>query len=128
MRKDPPFDMEYIYATYLLELAEAAGVLVVNAPQGLRDANEKLFTAWFRQCCPESLVTRGRTRISKLLNNHAREGGRPGFCCLIWTPTYAVMIRWYRFIYELLPADIRPIVTRPSAVMLSLSWRRVSAD
>jgi glutathione synthase len=62
MRKDLPFEMEYIYATYLLELAEAAGVLVVNAPQGLRDANEKLFTAWFPHCCPESLVTRERTR------------------------------------------------------------------
>ncbi|MGH8591790.1 MAG: glutathione synthase, partial [Gammaproteobacteria bacterium] len=70
MRKDPPFDMEYIYATYLLELAEAAGVLVVNAPQGLRDANEKLFTAWFRQCCPESLVTRDRTRIRSFLEEH----------------------------------------------------------
>ncbi len=67
MRKDPPFDMEYIYATYLLEQAEAAGVLVVNAPQGLRDANEKLFTAWFPQCCPESLVTRDRTRIRSFL-------------------------------------------------------------
>ena len=58
MRKDPPFNMEYIYATYLLEQAEAAGVLVVNRPQGLRDANEKLFTAWFPQCCPPSVVTR----------------------------------------------------------------------
>ncbi len=67
MRKDPPFDMEYIYTTYLLELAEAAGVLIVNAPQGLRDANEKLFTAWFPQCCPASLVTRARTRIKAFL-------------------------------------------------------------
>jgi glutathione synthase len=67
MRKDPPFDMAYLYATYLLELAEAAGVLVVNAPQGLRDANEKLFTAWFPQCCPESLVTCHRTRIKCFL-------------------------------------------------------------
>ena len=52
MRKDPPFDMEYIYSTYLLEQAQTAGVLVVNNPQSLRDANEKLFTAWFPQCCP----------------------------------------------------------------------------
>ena len=52
MRKDPPFDMEYIYATYLLERAEQAGVLVVNKPQSLRDANEKMYTAWFPQCCP----------------------------------------------------------------------------
>jgi len=58
MRKDPPFDMEYIYSTYLLEQAQTAGVLVVNNPQSLRDANEKLFTAWFPECCPNTLVTR----------------------------------------------------------------------
>ncbi|MCL5975487.1 MAG: glutathione synthase [Gammaproteobacteria bacterium] len=58
MRKDPPFDMEYIYSTYLLEQAQSEGVLVVNHPQSLRDANEKLFTAWFPQCCPPTLVTR----------------------------------------------------------------------
>jgi len=67
MRKDPPFNMEYIYATYLLELAEAAGVLVINNPRGLRDANEKLFTAWFPQCCPPSLVTRKAERIKQFL-------------------------------------------------------------
>jgi glutathione synthase len=68
MRKDPPFDMEYIYATYLLEQAEAAGCLVVNAPRALRDANEKLFTAWFPQCCPPSLVTRSRARLEAFLD------------------------------------------------------------
>ena len=57
MRKDPPFDMEYVYATYLLEQAEAGGVPVINRPRGLRDANEKLFTAWFPQCCPPTAVT-----------------------------------------------------------------------
>ncbi len=56
MRKDPPFDMDYIYCTYLLELAEADGVLVVNRPQSLRDCNEKLFAAWFPRCMPETLV------------------------------------------------------------------------
>lgn len=58
MRKDPPFDTEYIYATYLLEQAERKGALVVNKPESLRDANEKLFTAWFPECCPPTLVTR----------------------------------------------------------------------
>ncbi len=58
MRKDPPFDVEYIYTTQLLELAERKGVLVVNKPQSLRDANEKLFTTWFPECCPPTLVTR----------------------------------------------------------------------
>lgn len=68
MRKDPPFDQEYLYATYLLELAEHAGVYVVNKPQSLRDANEKLFTAWFPQCCTETLVTRDAGRIKDFLN------------------------------------------------------------
>lgn len=58
MRKDPPFDSEYIYATYLLEMAENQGVYVVNRPQSLRDANEKVFTAWFPECCPPTLVSR----------------------------------------------------------------------
>ena len=67
MRKDPPFDQEYLYATYLLELAESDGVYVVNKPQSLRDANEKLFTAWFPQCCTETLVTRDSNRIKAFL-------------------------------------------------------------
>lgn len=70
MRKDPPFDTEYIYATYFLELAEAAGVLVVNKPQSLRDANEKLFTAWFPQCMPACLVTRDQGRLRDFLDQH----------------------------------------------------------
>ena len=67
MRKDPPFDMEYIYTTYLLEQAEATGTLVVNRPQSLRDANEKLFTACFPECCPPTLVTRDGARIKSFL-------------------------------------------------------------
>lgn len=67
MRKDPPFDQEYLYATYLLELAEHAGVYVANKPQSLRDANEKLFTAWFPQCCTETLVTQDASRIKEFL-------------------------------------------------------------
>ncbi len=67
MRKDPPFDMEYIYTTYLLELAEQQGVLVINRPQSLRDANEKLYTAWFPQCCPATLVSRDPERIRTFL-------------------------------------------------------------
>jgi glutathione synthase len=67
MRKDPPFDNEYLYATYLLELAESRGVYVVNKPQSLRDANEKLFTAWFPQCCANTLVTRNSARIKTFL-------------------------------------------------------------
>ena len=58
MRKDPPFDMEYIYTTYLLERAEAEGVMVVNRPASLRDCNEKLFATAFHQCCPPLVVSR----------------------------------------------------------------------
>ncbi|MBK1704581.1 glutathione synthase [Halochromatium glycolicum] len=67
MRKDPPFDMEYVYATYLLELAETAGCLVVNAPRTLRDANEKAFTAHFPQCCPPLTITRDATVLRAFL-------------------------------------------------------------
>ncbi|NKF49280.1 glutathione synthase [Shewanella sp. WXL01] len=63
MRKDPPFDTEFIYATYMLERAEEAGTLIVNKPQSLRDANEKLFTAWFSEFTPETIVTRDEQRI-----------------------------------------------------------------
>ena len=58
MRKDPPFDMEYIYTTYLLERAEQAGALVVNRPQALRDCNEKFFATAFPECCPPLIVSR----------------------------------------------------------------------
>ena len=70
MRKDPPFDMDYIYTTYLLELAETAGVYVVNKPQSLRDANEKLYTAWFPQCTPPTLVTSQAQLIRAFLAEH----------------------------------------------------------
>ena len=58
MRKDPPFDMEYVYTTYILDRARAAGALVVNHPQALRDMNEKAYTAWFPECTPLTLITR----------------------------------------------------------------------
>ena len=70
MRKDPPFDMEYVFSTYVLELAERDGCLIVNSPQGLRDANEKMFTAWFSQCTPPTLVTRDGRRLREFLNEH----------------------------------------------------------
>ena len=63
MRKDPPFDTEFIYATYMLERAEVEGTLIVNKPQSLRDCNEKLFTAWFADLTPRTLVTRSDKQI-----------------------------------------------------------------
>ncbi|MGS0534814.1 glutathione synthase [Pseudoalteromonas sp. SaAl2] len=70
MRKDPPFDTEYIYATYILERAELEGTLIVNKPQSLRDANEKLFTAWFSEYTPDTLVTRDKNQIKAFLAQH----------------------------------------------------------
>jgi glutathione synthase len=58
MRKDPPFDMEYIMDTYILELAEQQGVLVFNKPQALRDANEKFFTEFFTDFTPANRISR----------------------------------------------------------------------
>ena len=70
MRKDPPFDMEYIYATYALELAAREGVLVANKPQSLRDANEKMFALNFPHCCPETLVSRDLHRLRAFWETH----------------------------------------------------------
>ena len=70
MRKDPPVDSEYFYATYMLDLAEAAGTLVLNKPRSLRDCNEKLFTAWFPQCTPPTRVTRSAAEIRDFLREH----------------------------------------------------------
>jgi glutathione synthase len=70
MRKDPPFNMEYVYTTYILEHAEREGVLVVNKPASLRDANEKLFASHFIQCAPPTLVTRNSGLIKEFLREH----------------------------------------------------------
>jgi len=72
MRKDPPFDTEYIYSTYILERAESQGVLVVNRPQGLRDMNEKVYTAWFPQCCAPTLITRDMVEMAGFLREHRK--------------------------------------------------------
>lgn len=70
MRKDPPFNLDYIYTTYLLEQAEKSGVLVINKPQSLRDANEKIFTVWFPQCIPETVVTCSIELLKAFLAEH----------------------------------------------------------
>lgn len=72
MRKDPPFDMEYVYTTYILDRARTAGALIVNAPQALRDMNEKVYTAWFPDCTPMTLVTRSMNEIKAFLAEHER--------------------------------------------------------
>jgi len=72
MRKDPPFNMEYVYTTYILDRAKLAGALVVNAPQALRDMNEKAYTAWFPECTPVTLVTRSMPEMKAFLAKHGR--------------------------------------------------------
>lgn len=70
MRKDPPFNMNYIYGTYLLELAQRQGALVVNDPASLRDCNEKLFTAWFPEYTPKTLVSANASRLKAFAEKH----------------------------------------------------------
>ena len=72
MRKDPPFDMEYIYTTYVLDKAEEDGVLIVNKPQSLRDMNEKVYTAWFPECTPSTLISRSMAEIKLFLKQHKK--------------------------------------------------------
>ena len=67
MRKDPPFDMRFIYATYMLDHAKAAGVLVVNDPQAIRDCNEKLFATWFSDYMSPTIVTSKQAHIRKFI-------------------------------------------------------------
>ena len=77
MRKDPPFDMEYIYTTYILDRAEAAGALVVNRPQALRDMNEKAYTAWFPDCSPRTLITRSMAEMKQFVAEHKKVVVKP---------------------------------------------------
>jgi len=77
MRKDPPFDMEYIYTTYILQLAEERGLLVVNKPASLRDINEKAYTAWFPQCTPPNLISRSHAQLRDFLVEHGKAVFKP---------------------------------------------------
>ena len=77
MRKDPPFDMEYVFATYILERAEDAGAVVVNRPQSLRDANEKVFISWFPDVSPPTLISRSLLRLREFIDTHDRAVIKP---------------------------------------------------
>jgi glutathione synthase len=77
MRKDPPFDTEYIYTTYILDRAGTQGALVCNRPQGLRDMNEKVYTAWFPECCAPTLITRDMHDMSEFLQEHGKAVCKP---------------------------------------------------
>jgi glutathione synthase len=77
MRKDPPFDMEYVYTTYVLGRAEQAGALIVNRPQALRDMNEKAFISWFPDCAPQTLITRSMPDMKAFLEEHGKIAVKP---------------------------------------------------
>ena len=77
MRKDPPFNMEYIYTTYILELAKKSGVVVINDPSALRSCNEKFSILNFPQCCSPTLVTRNQKRILDFINKHSEVVVKP---------------------------------------------------
>jgi glutathione synthase len=72
MRKDPPFDTEFVYTSYILERAELAGALIVNRARGLRDMNEKVYTAWFPQCCAPTLITRDMAEMAAFARTHGQ--------------------------------------------------------
>lgn len=70
MRKDPPFNNEFIYSTYILEAAEREGSLIVNKPQSLRDCNEKVFATQFPQCCPPVIVSSNAQVLKQFYATH----------------------------------------------------------
>ncbi len=140
MRKDPPFDMEYVYTTYLLEQAEQRGCLVVNRPAALRDANEKLYTAWFPECCPPTLVARREIGLRAFLAEHrdiilkplGGMGGASVFRVADTDPNVGVILetltdhgRRYamaqRFIPEISAGDKRILVVGGEAVPYALA-------
>ncbi len=100
MRKDPPFDMEYVYTTYILQLAEDRGLMVVNRPGSLRDINEKAYTAWFPHCTPPTLISRSRDELMGFLHEQGKivlkpldgMGGRSIFAIAKGDPNTNVII------------------------------------
>jgi len=140
MRKDPPFDQEYIYATYLLECAENHGVYVVNKPRSLRDANEKLFTAWFPHCCAPTLVARDSAKLRAFLHEqgeiilkpldgmggasifHVREND-PNLSVILETMTRhdSRFVMAQRYLPEIADGDKRILVVNGEAVPYALA-------
>ncbi len=145
MRKDPPFDSEYIYATYLLEAAERLGTLIVNKPQSLRDCNEKVFATQFPQCCPPVLVSRNLERLRQFHREHKDViykpldgmGGQGIFRCdergqnlgailEALTENGAQSIMAQKFIPEISAGDKRILVVNGEAVPYALA--RIPAE
>jgi len=140
MRKDPPFDMEYVISTYILEQAEARGCLVVNKPRTLRDANEKLFALQFPECCPPTRVSRRAEEIQEfyreqediILKPLDAMGGASVFRVRSGDPNLSVIIETLtahgnryamaqRFIPEIRDGDKRILLVNGEAVPYALA-------
>lgn len=140
MRKDPPFDNEYIYSTYILEAAQRQGALVVNDPRSLRDCNEKIFATQFPQCCPTLLVSRDMARLRDFHRTHGDVifkpldgmGGSRIFRCKVDDPNVGVilevlthfgrdLIMAQQYIPEIVQGDKRILVIDGEAVPYCLA-------
>ncbi len=140
MRKDPPFDSQYIYATYMLEQAELEGCLVVNRPTSLRDCNEKVFATRFPQCCPPHLVSRDSQTLRAFHNAHSDViykpldgmGGTGIFRCSPNDPNVSVVIETLtnngqnyimaqKYLPEITQGDKRVLVVNGEAIPYSLA-------
>lgn len=140
MRKDPPFDNQYIYATYILEQAERDGCLVVNRPGSLRDCNEKIFATQFPQCCPPVLVSRSSTDLLDFHRAHQDVifkpldgmGGTGIFRCTLNDPNVNVILETLtgynsafimaqKYIPEIRNGDKRVLVVNGEAIPYCLA-------
>ncbi|MYM63668.1 glutathione synthase [Pseudomaricurvus sp. HS19] len=145
MRKDPPFDTDFIYTTYVLEAAEARGTLIVNKPQSLRDCNEKIFATRFPQCCPPLLVSCNSQQLRQFHQQHGDVifkplhgmGGSGIFRCKADDPNVGViletltdhgqhLIMAQRYIPEIKAGDKRILVIDGEAVPYALA--RIPAE
>ena len=145
MRKDPPFDNQFLYATYILEAAEAAGTLVINKPRSLRDCNEKIFATQFPQCCPPVLVSSDAGRLRGFHTEHSDVifkpldgmGGSGIFRCGVNDPNISVILETLthhgtryimaqRYLPEITAGDKRILVVDGQAVPYSLA--RIPAE
>lgn len=140
MRKDPPFDNQYLYSTYILEQAEREGCLVVNKPQSLRDCNEKIFATQFPQCCPPLLISRDAAQLRAFHTQHQDVifkpldgmGGSSIFRCRADDPNVSVILETLtdhgaefimaqRFVPEIQQGDKRILVVDGEAVPYCLA-------
>lgn len=145
MRKDPPFDNNYIYATYILETAEREGCLILNKPQSLRDCNEKVFATQFPQCCPAHLVARDQQQLKSFHAQHNDVifkpldgmGGSSIFRCPENDPNVSVILETLtnhgehyimaqKYLPEIKQGDKRVLVVNGEAIPYALA--RIPAD